>query len=269
MNEAASAAERSSLFSRLHAAYLTDEADCVGRLATEAALSAPASARVASTARGLVGAVRAGRPRAGLDTFLQEYDLSSDEGVLLMCLAEALLRIPDAATADKLIHDKLTQGDWDAHLGQDWMVNAATWGLMLTGRLAKLKVGWRSGLQARLKRLVVRSGEPVVRSAIKTAMEVLASQFVFGRTIEEALERARKAPSTGTLSICSAKLRSRARMPTNTLPLIRTPSQYSALASKVQATSQPHPAYRSSCPHFIRVTNIASGRARSMSSLRA
>ncbi len=128
-----------------------------------------------------------------LDAFMQEYDLSSEEGVMLMCIAESLLRIPDADTADALIQDKLGSARWEAHLGQSeslW-VNASTWGLMLTGRLMQPPEHSGNSLRRHLTRLIARTGEPVVRLAIRQAMKIMAHQFVMGRTIEEALRRSR------------------------------------------------------------------------------
>src|SRR3569832_1630602 len=122
-------------------AYTADETDCVEALLRGLARDTDARVRIASRARELVIAVRGHQRRQGtLEAFLQEYDLSSQEGVVLMCLAEALLRIPDAATVDRLIRDRLGKGDWDEHLGHShslW-VNASTWGLMLTGRVVRL-----------------------------------------------------------------------------------------------------------------------------------
>ncbi len=144
-------------------------------------------------ARTLVVAVREARKRAGgLDTFLLEYGLSNPEGVVLMCLAEALLRIPDAETANRLIRDKLAPAGWEAHLGRSdsVLVNASTWGLMLTGRVIRLDPEAVGNLGEFVARLVARSGEPLIRQALNRAMRILAGQFVMGRTIDEALERA-------------------------------------------------------------------------------
>ncbi|MGH8310325.1 MAG: bifunctional proline dehydrogenase/L-glutamate gamma-semialdehyde dehydrogenase PutA, partial [Steroidobacteraceae bacterium] len=129
-----------------------------------------------------------------LDAFMREYDLSSEEGVLLMCLAEALLRIPDNATAEKLIADKLADADWDAHLSRSdsLFVNASTWGLMLTGRLVRPEAEEMRNPGAVISRLATRIGEPVVRAALKQAMRIMGHQFVMGRTIEEALDRSQE-----------------------------------------------------------------------------
>ncbi len=124
-----------------------------------------------------------------LDLFLSEYGLSTSEGVALMCLAEALMRIPDAATVDALIEDKIADSCWNVHLGasESALVNASTWGLLLTGKVLKGHDG--SKLSSILRKLVKRLGVPVIRSAVKRAMKVLGSQFVLGETIESALKR--------------------------------------------------------------------------------
>jgi RHH-type proline utilization regulon transcriptional repressor/proline dehydrogenase/delta 1-pyrroline-5-carboxylate dehydrogenase len=174
------------------AAHLTDEAACVERLLREAAIDGTARWRVEGMAKRLVQAARQKRlSYSGLDAFLREYDLSSQEGVVLMCLAEALLRIPDAGTADRLIHDKLAEADWHRHLGhsRSLLVNASTWGLMLTGGLVSLEEEHKGEIGPFLGRLAARSGEPLVRLALKRAMGIMAGQFVVGRTIEEALQR--------------------------------------------------------------------------------
>ena len=130
----------------------------------------------------------------GIDAFLQQYDLSSEEGILLMCIAEALLRIPDADTADRLIADKITSANWEDHLGKSdsLFVNASTWGLMLTGQLLQLDEAAKGNLARSLGKLASRTGEPVVRAAMRQAMRIMGFQFVMGRTIEEALARAHK-----------------------------------------------------------------------------
>jgi RHH-type proline utilization regulon transcriptional repressor/proline dehydrogenase/delta 1-pyrroline-5-carboxylate dehydrogenase len=178
----------------IRAAFLADEAETVATLLPLAALSAEASARVSARARSWVEAVRARHANsAGMESFLHQYDLSTQEGVLLMCVAEALLRIPDAATADRLIRDKLSRGDWQKHLGQSasLLVNASTWGLMLTGKLTQIDADTARDPAAWYERVVARAGEPVVRLALRQAMKLMAEQFVMGRTIGEALERSR------------------------------------------------------------------------------
>ncbi|HZR02163.1 MAG TPA: bifunctional proline dehydrogenase/L-glutamate gamma-semialdehyde dehydrogenase PutA [Burkholderiales bacterium] len=181
----------SSLRSNLSALWLADEARCLDPLIDLARLPPERAAYVQRQAEALVQAVR-NRAERGVEALLQEYDLSSQEGVVLMCLAEALLRIPDADTADKLIEDKLRDGNWEAHLGhsESLFVNASTWGLMLAGRVLGLDDEATSDLSGYVKRLVARSGESVVRNALRQAMRVLGHQFVMGRTIDEALARA-------------------------------------------------------------------------------
>jgi RHH-type proline utilization regulon transcriptional repressor/proline dehydrogenase/delta 1-pyrroline-5-carboxylate dehydrogenase len=172
--------------------YHADEAEVVQRLLAEARLEPAAQARVDQRAQSLVQAVRDRKAEQGLmEAFMQEYDLSSEEGVVLMCLAEALLRIPDDDTAEKLIADKLGDADWESHLGKSSsvLVNASTWGLMLTGKLIALSDSTQSNFRTTLRRLINRSGEPMVRTAIRQAMRIMGHQYVMGRTIEEALDR--------------------------------------------------------------------------------
>lgn len=141
----------------------------------------------------LVVGVRQGRlGQGGLDAFLFQYNLSSEEGIALMCLAEALLRIPDKHTIDKLIKDKLSSADWSAHLGQSksLFVNAATWALMLTGKIMTPESSPQQHMAGIFKRFTARTGEPIVRQAVIQAMRILGRQFVMGRTIEESLKRA-------------------------------------------------------------------------------
>ena len=153
------------------------------------------SQRITEQALSLAREVRLTRPAAlSAESFLRHYGLSTPEGVALMCVAEALLRIPDPETADALLREKLSAGAWGKGAGQDaedsWAASAADWALMLTGTLAR----WREAEAepiAQLKRLAARLGEPVVRTAVRQAMRILASQFVIGETIEEAVTRSR------------------------------------------------------------------------------
>jgi RHH-type proline utilization regulon transcriptional repressor/proline dehydrogenase/delta 1-pyrroline-5-carboxylate dehydrogenase len=184
--------ERGPLRSAIDEAFLADETACVEALLPQALVTDDARERIADRARHLVSAVREQRKaHGGLDAFMHEYDLSSEEGVVLMCLAEALLRIPDADTADRLIRDKLARGQWDRHLGHSHslFVNASTWGLMLTGRIVQLETLTVADIGAFLGRLTARMGEPVIRVALTQAMRIMAYQFVMGRTIEEAIKR--------------------------------------------------------------------------------
>ena len=176
----------------LNPQYLAVEEEAVRRLSERARLPPAQSAAVQEQALQLVVGVRAARSRGGgLDALLRQYHLASPEGVVLMCLAEALLRIPDAHTADRLIADKLSEGDWERHLGDSdsLLVNASTWGLMLTGRLVELDRGQIGSLRGWFARLATRLSEPVARAALRQAMRVLGHQFVMGRSIAEALQR--------------------------------------------------------------------------------
>ncbi|WP_310468322.1 bifunctional proline dehydrogenase/L-glutamate gamma-semialdehyde dehydrogenase PutA [Sphingomonas sp.] len=176
--------------SALRRAYRPDEDEHVAGLLTRAALG-PAQGEASSLARALVKGVRAHKP-SGLDAFMHAYDLGSDEGIAMMCLAEALLRIPDAHTADELIADKLAGPDWADKLGdsRSAFVNAATFSLLLTGKVLEGANDRSDNWRAVLGRAVGRLGEPVVRTAVREAMKILGRQFVFGRTIDEALKRA-------------------------------------------------------------------------------
>jgi RHH-type proline utilization regulon transcriptional repressor/proline dehydrogenase/delta 1-pyrroline-5-carboxylate dehydrogenase len=176
--------------------YLADEAQSLAALLERAELPREQSRRVSNAARSLVDAIRRRQQDAGgVDAILREYDLSSGEGVVLMCLAEALLRIPDADTADRLIADKLGSADWQAHLGasDSLFVNASTWALLLTGRIVR-PADVAEAPASFFARLVERVGEPVVRAALKQAMRILGQQFVMGETIEAALRRAAASP---------------------------------------------------------------------------
>ena len=178
----------------LNERYLADEAALVRELAELADPGKAARDRIQGVAANLVRAVRRNSAdEGGIDAFLKQYDLSSEEGVLLMCIAEALLRIPDADTADRLIADKIASASWKDHLGESdsLFVNASTWGLMLTGELLKLDNGAQRNPARLLSGLVSRAGEPVVRAAMRQAMRIMGHQFVMGRTIAEALKRSR------------------------------------------------------------------------------
>jgi RHH-type proline utilization regulon transcriptional repressor/proline dehydrogenase/delta 1-pyrroline-5-carboxylate dehydrogenase len=182
-------------------AHRTDEAQTVRRLIEAAEIAPTALARIEARAAALVEAVRRDRTRgAGLDALLHEFDLSSREGIVLMCLAEALLRIPDAETADALIRDKIGAANWEHHLGHSdsLLVNASTFALMLTGLVVRPEEDeqdWREIL----RRMVARAGEPLIREAVRQAMRVLGRQFVLGRTIEEAIDRAAPDRARGVL----------------------------------------------------------------------
>ena len=170
------------------------EPNAVQRALQAATLDAPVATRVQALALRLGQQLRnrkAGPGRAGLvQNLLQEYALSSQEGIALMCLAEALLRIPDNATRDALIRDKISQGQWENHLGRSpsLFVNAATWGLLLTGKLTSTHS--EAGLAAAMGRMLGAGGEPLIRKGVDMAMRMMGEQFVTGETIDLALRHA-------------------------------------------------------------------------------
>ena len=172
-------------------AYRQDESSCLAQRLKQARRPPELEDEIQRDALALVEQARQKTTsQTGISAFLGEYDLSSSEGVLLMCLAEALLRVPDADTADRLIKDRLSIGHWDDHLGSSSsvLVNASTWGLLFSGRLLQdAPQAAESGLQ----KLVGRLGSPLLRLALQQAMRLLANQFVMGRDINEALQRAR------------------------------------------------------------------------------
>lgn len=180
------------------AAYRLDEPSALSALQAMVQSSNEARSTTRELASKLVASVRTKRTRAsGVDALMHEFSLSSEEGVALMCLAEALLRIPDHQTADRLIADKISKGDWRRHLGESpsLFVNAATWGLLVTGKL----VGTSSerGLGSALTRLITRGGEPLIRKGVDLAMRMLGNQFVTGQTIAEALVNSRENEARG------------------------------------------------------------------------
>ncbi len=182
----------------LRRAYRPEENKLVEQRLAEAALNEAQAADAVAVARSLSKAVRGHKP-AGIDAFMAAYDLGSDEGIALMCLAEALLRIPDSETADDLIADKLSGPDWAEKLGdsRSTFVNAATFSLLLTGKVLDEANDRSDGWRAALGRAVGRLGEPVIRTAVSQGMKILGKQFVFGRTIAEALARAGPERSRG------------------------------------------------------------------------
>lgn len=182
-----------SIMNRMMDDYRIDEETCLRQLTALIPLSDAGNARIKLRASELVATVRANRKRfGGLDSFLQEFGLSTKEGIALMCLAEALLRIPDAETRDLLIRDKIGTAEWDKHInkGPDLFVNASTWALMLTGKVIGDVDTEGANPAGFASRLVSKLGEPVVRTAMMHSMKILGKQFVMGRTIGEALDRA-------------------------------------------------------------------------------
>ena len=154
----------------------------------------------------IVRRARAMTAKKGLmETFLEEFGLSNNEGLALMCLAESLLRVPDTKTADKLIAEKISSGDWHDHKGQSesWLVNASTLGLMLTGKVVDIDKTAKSDISHFMKNLTRKAGEPVIRAAMMQAMRIMGEQFVVGRTIDAAIERSETLGLDGGASLCS------------------------------------------------------------------
>ncbi len=183
---------------RIAALHRADESETVRTLVAEARLAPDELARAQATATTLATAVRAARAKAGgVDALMLEFSLDSREGIALMCLAEALLRIPDAGTRDRLIRDKLARGDWSAHVGASpsLFVNAAAWGLLVTGRIVETRS--EGMLEQALSSLLRKGGEPLIRQGVDLAMRLLGRQFVTGRTIGEALANAREREARG------------------------------------------------------------------------
>jgi len=175
----------------------------VKRLLHSLELTGGARHRAVTVAMALVEGARARRAeRPFLDAFLQEFGLSNQEGIALMCIAEALLRIPDDVTADRLIAEKLNSGDWSAHAGrsESLFVNASTWGLMLTGGILELDPSIKTDASGWMRKLTRKAGEPLVRLAVRRAMRIIGGEFVVGRTIEEALARSAR---EAEVALCS------------------------------------------------------------------
>mgnify|MGYP006267477855 CR=1 FL=1 len=190
----------SPLRAAVRAHHRIDEDALVSSLVKASPLTLQRRTRTAERARAIVERARArGRRQGGIDAFLVEYGLSSREGIVLMCMAEALLRIPDRETADALIRDKLAGNQWASHLGHSdsWFVNASTVALMLTGRVLGSEEDPARDWRGVLGRAIQRSGEPVIRQAVGQAMRILGRQFVMGRDIDEALARARGLEAKG------------------------------------------------------------------------
>ncbi|HEK1689828.1 TPA: trifunctional transcriptional regulator/proline dehydrogenase/L-glutamate gamma-semialdehyde dehydrogenase [Pseudomonas putida] len=192
---------QSVLRSAITAAYRRPEQEVVPMLLEQARLSAPLAEATNKMAAGIAEKLRNQKSaggRAGIvQGLLQEFSLSSQEGVALMCLAEALLRIPDKGTRDALIRDKISSGNWHPHLGNSpsLFVNAATWGLLLTGKLVSTHN--EAGLTTSLTRIIGKSGEPMIRKGVDMAMRLMGEQFVTGETIAEALANASRFESKG------------------------------------------------------------------------
>lgn len=173
--------------------YIVDENAYLAELMQLVPTDSDTIEQVTTRSAKLVNAVRENADGGGVDAFLQEYSLDTKEGIILMCLAEALLRIPDSHTADALIQDRLSGGDWQKHMGQSasWLVNSGTWGLALTNSMINPTGQPMETPRGTFRRLTRRLGMPVVRKATYTAMRIMGKQFVLGRTIEEALKNSR------------------------------------------------------------------------------
>ncbi|WP_367605674.1 bifunctional proline dehydrogenase/L-glutamate gamma-semialdehyde dehydrogenase PutA [Legionella sp. W05-934-2] len=185
--------------SSINDAYRAPEYPYVSHLIEYGQLTTDQTQQIQNTAMSLIKQVQKLRLKSsGIDSFLTEYALSSDEGIALMCLAEALLRVPDTITIDSLIKDKLGSANWQSHRGQSHstFVNATTWALMLTGKVLSPEKA-ESKLSQVLIKLIKKSGEGVVRKAVERAMRIMSRQFVMGRTIEEATKRAQTNESKG------------------------------------------------------------------------
>ncbi|GAB3276783.1 bifunctional proline dehydrogenase/L-glutamate gamma-semialdehyde dehydrogenase PutA [Parahaliea aestuarii] len=180
--------------------YRKDENAVLDHLLPLADISHAARSRAWERARKLVMKIRAEQSgKGGVDALLQEYALSTEEGVVLMCLAEALLRVPDRHTIDRLIRDKLADGNWSSHLGQSdsLFVNASAWGLLLTGKMVNYNDEDKSAQFGLLKKTMGRLGEPVIRASVRYAMQIMGTQFVMGTTIDSAVVRAREEEARG------------------------------------------------------------------------
>ncbi|MCG3266903.1 bifunctional proline dehydrogenase/L-glutamate gamma-semialdehyde dehydrogenase PutA [Yoonia sp. I 8.24] len=179
----------SDLRRQIDIAMYRNEADTLASLVQAAALTQEDRARISASAADLVREIRNSAEPGLMEVFLAEYGLSTDEGIALMCLAEALLRVPDAETIDALIEDKIAPSDWGKHLGHSAspLVNASTWALMLTGRVLDDE---KPGITRHLRSAVKRLGEPVIRTAVARAMREMGRQFVLGEDITKAMKRA-------------------------------------------------------------------------------
>src|SRR3990167_8938973 len=191
---------RTPLQNAITAAYRMDETTAINNLLSQALLPNDALQRIHDRATQLVAGTRQNyKTQGGLNAFLHQYDLSSEEGIALMCLAEALLRIPDSTTANRLISDKISTANWAQHISasDSLFVNAATWSLLLTGKLYNPTLNNQKTLTAALQRFVSRTSSTLIRPIIMQGMKILGKQFVMGTTIEEALKRAQPVEAIG------------------------------------------------------------------------
>ncbi|MBU1312072.1 MAG: trifunctional transcriptional regulator/proline dehydrogenase/L-glutamate gamma-semialdehyde dehydrogenase, partial [Gammaproteobacteria bacterium] len=173
--------------------YRIDENTAIDYLLPLAEVGVKARSRAWERARQIVHTIRKDQDgQGGIDALLNEFSLSSDEGVVLMCLAEALLRVPDKRTQEALIRDKLAKGDWSSHLGSSdsLFVNASSWGLLVTGKMVSYNDKAKAQQFGMLKKTLGRLGEPVIRKSVNFAMKIMGKQFVMGTNIDDAIERA-------------------------------------------------------------------------------
>jgi len=190
----------SKLQQAIREVHHVDEAAVIARLLRAVDIVPIDEAKVKTRAEALVLAIRQEQQgKGGVDALLKEFSLSTEEGIVLMCLAEALLRVPDNDTADDLIRDKLMSGDWSAHLGQSdsLFVNASAWGLLMTGKVTRLSAVEQFQRLNIVQKTLGRLGEPVIRVAMKAAMEIMGTQFVLGTSIEQATRRGAKQEQAG------------------------------------------------------------------------
>jgi len=180
-------------------AYLSDEAETVKKLINELNIKATMLSSISQDAVDIVKQIRLSKSPGIMEAFLAEYGLSTQEGVSLMCLAEALLRVPDDSTIDALINDKIAPADWSQHLGHSTspLVNTSTWALMLTGKIIDSKEITKWDISGNIRLLLKRVGEPVIRTAVSQSMKILGHQFVLGRNIQEAMTRAKSMEDKG------------------------------------------------------------------------
>jgi RHH-type proline utilization regulon transcriptional repressor/proline dehydrogenase/delta 1-pyrroline-5-carboxylate dehydrogenase len=192
---------QTSLRNKIRHATHQDEHQAVTQLLHSNPLSGATRDTILQESRDLVTQCRADKSSNGiLDAFLLEFGLSNAEGVALMCLAEALLRVPDALTADRLIAEKIKAGNWNSHRNKSksLFVNASTWGLMLTGQLVSLDAEITENTDNWVRRLTASAGEPVIRAAVMQAMKIMGGQYVLGRDIKEGLKRGAKQNDNNT-----------------------------------------------------------------------
>lgn len=212
------ATSRASLYNPITSAYRLDESAAVGSLLSQAQHLEANRAETYDLAYKIASVLRNQKSSGGksgvVQELLQEFSLSSKEGIALMWLAEALLRIPDNKTRDALIRDKVAAGDWQLHTGNgsSLFVNAASWGLLITGCLTATRN--EAGLGASLTRLIAKSGEPLIRKGVDMAMRVMGGQFVTGKTISKRSKTQSdwKKKVSATPTTCWAKPLSQKRM---------------------------------------------------------